>query len=85
VSLYIILKFEKPLKRRQQVERKKQRNQYEEKYKIKEIFIHLQCYVDKSDTSGCRKYGVSFTHTQNILYFVMAANSSVAFQTSLLL
>jgi len=69
----------------QQVETKIQWNQYEEKYEMKEIFILLHCYVDKSDTSGCRKYGVSFIHTQNIIYFVMAADDSVAFKSSLLL
>lgn len=76
---YIILKFEEPLMKIEQVETKNQWNQYEAKYKIKEIFINLQCYVGKNDTSGCRKYGVSFTHIQNVLYFVMAADDSVAF------
>jgi hypothetical protein len=69
----------------QQVKTKNQWNQYEEKYEIKEIFVYLQCYVVKSDTSGCGKYGVSFIHSQNVLYFVMAADDSVAFQSSLLL
>ena len=66
------------------METRNQWNQYKETYKIKEIFINLRCYVGKNDTSGCRKYGFSFTHTQNVLYFVMAAGDSVAFQPILL-
>jgi hypothetical protein len=69
----------------QQVETKKRWNQYEEKYKIKDIFINLKCYVGKNDKSGCRKYGVFFTHKQNIIYFVMPADNSVAFHSSLFL
>ena len=53
--------------------------------KIKEIIIHLKYYVDKSDTSAFIIHGVSFTYTQNVLYFVMAADDSAAFQTSVLL